>query len=306
MTGRPRPGVPAARDGMDMIAVQRDADALDALAQRRGPDVGDEEVRRLLAALAADVDDGLAGVLTEEAASDDATVLELPRERRVARRTLAGALVAAGLLSVSGVAAAVTGDPLAAYRGVYAAVVHGGDSTSSDAGELAALHRRLAGARAAIAHGDLVAAQGVIADVRARIADLPEQEQRSVEVEVRALEAALLRAEVGTSDRAREANQPAGATPQATPHPGASGSSAPAEPGRTAHPDHAAGAPAKGQGHKPTPTATRAGSPTPAPTAGTGTGSTATAGPTPTPTATGDSAVDGGGASRTKNVPGQG
>ncbi|HSR22138.1 MAG TPA: hypothetical protein VLW53_01195, partial [Candidatus Eisenbacteria bacterium] len=75
MTRRPRPGVPAPRDGVDMLAVQRDADVLDALARRLEPEPGDEEERWLLAALAADVDDGLAGLLAEEAASDEATVL---------------------------------------------------------------------------------------------------------------------------------------------------------------------------------------------------------------------------------------
>lgn len=309
MTGRPRPGVPAPRDGVDMLAVQRDADVLDALARRLEPEPGDEEVRWLLAALAADVDDGLAGLLAEEAASDEATVLELPRERRAAKRALAGALVAAGLLSVSGVAAAVTGDPLAAYRGVYAAVLHGGDAPSSDASEIAALHHRLAGARAAIAQGDLVAAQGAITDVRSRLADLPEQERRSVEVQLRALEAALLRADVGTSDQAREANQRAGAAGagQATQAPVGSGapSGVPAETRRAAHPKHSGGAPPKGLSSKPTPTTgTRAGSPTPVATGSTGAGGP-TASPTPTPTA--GSAVDGNGrSSSTKSVSGQG
>lgn len=186
--------------GVDMVAVQRDADALDALARRAVDAAGDDEVLGLLAALATDVDQELADLLGDLAAPEaEAEVVPLPVPRRTASRAVAGALVVAGLLSVSGVAAAVTGDPLAAYRGLYTAVT--GDHNADDsAAELARLHRGLAKVRASIAHGDLATAQAAIDSARDQLSALPEHQRTSVEAQLDALEAALARAQAGRSE----------------------------------------------------------------------------------------------------------
>lgn len=187
--------------GVDMVAVQRDADALDALARRAVDAAGDDEVLGLLAALAADVDQGLADLLGDLAAPEaEAEVVPLPAPRRTASRAVAGALVVAGLLSVSGVAAAVTGDPLAAYRGLYSAVTGADNPADDNAAELARLHRGLAKVRASIAHGDLATAQAAIDSARDQLSALPERERTSVQAQLDALEAALARARADRSE----------------------------------------------------------------------------------------------------------
>ena len=112
----------------DLVAVQRDAALLDALAERSW--VADacaepDPVAGLLVALAADVDEDLADVgnpvapviIPVQRRHDErqATVLALPVAippvgRRRAARAAAALFVTAALLSVSGVAAAVSGD----------------------------------------------------------------------------------------------------------------------------------------------------------------------------------------------------
>jgi hypothetical protein len=121
----------------DLVAVQRDAILLDALADRAWLDGAVDEldpVAGLLAALAADVDEGLlagsvvaapAAIPPQRRHADrEATVLALPGRttrplpRRNAARAVAALVVTAALLSVSGVAAAVSGDPLTPYKRV--------------------------------------------------------------------------------------------------------------------------------------------------------------------------------------------
>jgi hypothetical protein len=127
---------------LDLVAVQRDAALLDALSQRQLADVIDgrhdgDPVAGLLAALVADVDDGLpAGdvspLIPEQSRRQprQAPVLTLavpvvPLGRRHAARAIAALAVAAAVLSISGVAAAVSGDPLTPYKSVIN-VVRGG------------------------------------------------------------------------------------------------------------------------------------------------------------------------------------
>jgi hypothetical protein len=120
----------------DLVAVQRDAALLDALAQRcwvADPDQQVDPVAGLLAALAADADEGLADVVRRVVPpaipvqrrheQRQATVLALPTAippagRRHVARAAAALFVTAALLSVSGVAAAVSGDPLTPYKRV--------------------------------------------------------------------------------------------------------------------------------------------------------------------------------------------
>ena len=177
---------------LDLQAVQRDEDLLAAIAARGHVDPADE-VARLLSGLAADVDDGLTELL-DAPVRDPQTVLaaaptvpghrraERPGRRRTAYATVA-AVVAGATLSVSGVAAAVTGDPFAAYAAVGAVLPWGEDDLPPNAGEVARLQRALAGARADLARGDVEAAQTRLEGVRARLdgLDLRDGQRAAVE-----------------------------------------------------------------------------------------------------------------------------
>jgi hypothetical protein len=199
-----------AREPLDLAAVGRDDAALDRLA-RRAP-LSDEEatdpVLCALAALVADVDapstvalpgkewtgrwDQDSALAADDAAA--AAVVDLaPRERRRLAPTLVGSAVVAGLVLVSGgaAAAAVTGSPLAPVR----AAIHAfhavlGDppdgsadpsgsanqspGPAADASDTARVNAGLAGVGAALATGDLAAAQHQLADVLALVAVLPD------------------------------------------------------------------------------------------------------------------------------------
>jgi hypothetical protein len=99
-------------------------------------------------------------------------------------------------LSVSGVAAAVTGDPLSPYKGIVSAV-RGGNDLPSHAARVATMNHKLAGTRAQIAHGDLAGAQAALAGLRldlASMSDLTSAERSAIEARIAALEAALGRA----------------------------------------------------------------------------------------------------------------
>jgi hypothetical protein len=131
----------------DLVAVQRDAALLDALALRARPERIDidgrsdpDPVAGLLAALAGDVDDGpwdVAGPVAARCIPEQVghrarrgTVSALPlavqpASRRHVARAVAAMVVTATVLSISGVAAAVSGDPLTPYKRVID-VVRGG------------------------------------------------------------------------------------------------------------------------------------------------------------------------------------
>jgi hypothetical protein len=189
--------------GVDLAEVARDAELLDQLAARAEGADGDT-VAALLAAFAAEVDEGLAGLLRdldegplldEPAAAGIAAVPDLPGQVRRGHglRATTVAVVIAATLSVSGVAAAVTGDPFSPYRGIVSAVT-GGDDLPPQAARVAALNRHLAGTRARIAHGDLAGAQATLAGLRhdlASMTDLTSGERAVLEARIAALEASL-------------------------------------------------------------------------------------------------------------------
>jgi hypothetical protein len=108
------------------------------------------------------------------------------------------AVVLGATLSVSGVAAAVTGDPLSPYKGIVSAV-RGGDhhELPSHAARVATVNHHLVGTRAQIAHGDLAGAQATLAGLRADLAsmiDLSPRERSAIEARIASLQAALDRA----------------------------------------------------------------------------------------------------------------
>jgi hypothetical protein len=197
--------------GVDLAAVARDSELLDRLAVR-SPVAGDDDVARLLSALAADVDDGLDALLAELEAplldQDDpiAHLVGTPARRRAhGLRASTIAIVVGAALSVSGVAAAVTGDPFAPYKGIVRAVTHAG-APSPHASTTAKLNHLATGTRAKIAHGDLDGARADIAALQAAIGDpsISDHDRALLQIRLRNLMRSLARAEA------------AGPNPQAT------------------------------------------------------------------------------------------
>ncbi|HEU4912428.1 MAG TPA: hypothetical protein VFV76_11060 [Actinomycetes bacterium] len=198
-------GRQAGEGALDLAAVQRDDDLLALLAERGEVDTSDP-VARLLASLAEDVDDGLAELLiaTDPLTTAGATWVShdvlpelesdpAPRARRTAAGAAALAVALAATLSVSGVAAAVTGDPLAPYKAVGSALSWGEDDLPETAAPIAHLNKRLARARAAIAHGEVEGAQSRLDAIRAALAgaDLSDGQRAAFERKLDRLEAAL-------------------------------------------------------------------------------------------------------------------
>ena len=183
--------------GVDLAAVARDAELLDRLAAR-AEIPADDRVASLLAALAADVDEGLDQLFAAEVDYDDGAAPVVPPRRRHGRglRATTVAVVIGATLSVSGVAAAVTGDPLAAYHGLVSAVTGGTHELPDNAAQVARLQHLLTGTRARIAHGDLDGARADLATLRAQLgsSSLNAGQRRSLEARIAALEAAIERA----------------------------------------------------------------------------------------------------------------
>jgi hypothetical protein len=196
--------------GVDLAEVARDAELLDQLATRAVTPDGDA-VSAMLAAFAAEVDDGLVALLDDVEPADRRPaagpadralvpvpdVLAEPRRGHGLRATTI-AVVLGATLSVSGVAAAVTGDPLSPYKGIVTAV-HGGNhhELPAHAAQVAKMNHKLVGTRAQIAHGDVAGAQATLAALRldlASLTDLTAGQRSAIEARIASLEAALGRA----------------------------------------------------------------------------------------------------------------
>ena len=196
--------------GVDLVEIARDAELLDQLAAR-AVILDDDAVSAMLAAFAAEVDDGLVALLDDVEPADRrpaarpadrvlAAVPDVPAAPRGGHglRAATIAVVLGATLSVSGVAAAVTGDPFSPYKGIVSAV-HGGnhDELPSHAAGVAKMNHALVGTRAQIAHGDLAGAQATLAALRldlASMTDLTTGQRNAIEARIATLEAALGRA----------------------------------------------------------------------------------------------------------------
>jgi hypothetical protein len=301
--------------GVDLAEVARDAELLDQLAIRTAVQDGDA-VSAMLAAFAAEVDEGLAALLDDGHGEDKradtglVAVPDAPPRRGHGLRATTVAVVLGATLSISGVAAAVTGDPLSPYKGIVSAVTGGNDhqhhNLPSHAARVATMNHKLVGTRAQIAHGDLAGAEATLAGLRldlASMTDLTTGERSSIEARIAALEAAIGRANGQTAahDKQPKSGPKAShtAVPQNTkaPEPNATKTPEPAntkapEPANTKAPEPAnTGAPGAGDTHTPEPQSTR--------TAGGGDGAQ------PDPTAT-DAASTGGGGTSGKTAQGKG
>ncbi len=152
---------------VDLVAVARDDKLLDLLGARVGVDVTQDRVTALLDALVSEVDGELATVLSEpfpelpELPEAPLQLTAAPRGGRAGRRA-AVALIVGATLSVGGVSAAVTGDPLAAARSVVSAFDVGKELPPT-AAEIARWNKRLVAVRAAVRRGDAGAASAITA-----------------------------------------------------------------------------------------------------------------------------------------------
>jgi hypothetical protein len=315
---------------VNLVEVARDAELLDQLAARVEI-VDDDAVTAMLASFAAEVDEGLAALL-------DAGPADRPADRGLAAvpdlaarpprghglRASTIAVVLGATLSVSGVAAAVTGDPLSPYKGIVSAVTGGGTHHEpkplpSHAALVATMNHKRVGARAQIAHGDLAGAQTALAALRADLAtmtDLTTGERSAIEARINALQAALGRATSQADAHEKQqksgvrgthtavpnntkAQQPSSTkTPQPqntkTPEPNATKT---VEPNNTKTPDPAStGAPAAGGTHTPTPQNTRTGKPTDPAVGGGGSGGGGGGAAKPVVSGTDTASTDGGAA----------
>jgi hypothetical protein len=274
--------------GVDLAAVARDAELMDRLAVR-SPVAADDDVARLLSALAADVDHGLDDLLAELEAplleqDDPIAYLATPARRRSrGLRVSTIAIVVGATLSVSGVAAAVTGDPFAPYKGIAHAITHAG-APSPHASSTAKANNLANGTRAKIAHGDLAGARADIAALQAAIADpsISAHDKALLQIKLRNLMRSLANAEAAgpnprstaktpQSTKSPTAHHTSKPTSQSThvPQSGGGGSTAKptTTPGGKANGDgKASGGTGSGSGAQPTPVTT----PDPGATAATG------------------------------------
>jgi len=180
----------ATGEPIDVRDVGRDDSLLDSLGQRRHLGVTDDPAARLLAALAADVDEE---TVARRLRAGRLSSLPLPGDRghprllaaavqrhglRHASRSALVAVVAVGVLSISGVAAAMTGDALAPLKAVVSSVTgvdlpRGGDPGAASG----AVERDLAGAEAALSHGDTTRARKMLVQAKQRLPTVPTDEK---------------------------------------------------------------------------------------------------------------------------------
>jgi hypothetical protein len=223
--------------GVNLVEVARDAELLDRLASRAAVPDGDA-VSAMLASFAAEVDEGLAALLEDVEPTGraghgpaDRGLVAVPdmlagRRRGHGLRATTIAVVLGATLSVSGVAAAMTGDPLSPYKGIVSAVHGGGndhqhDNLPSHAALVATMNHKLAGTRAQIAHGDLAGAEATLAGLRldlAAMTDLTTGERSAIAARIAALEAAIGRANGQTAAHDQQPESGTKASHTAVPH----------------------------------------------------------------------------------------
>jgi len=176
-------------DEIDVLAVQRDDELLDALGARATVPAfaADDPVAGLLAALATEVDDDLAPP-TPFHGFDIADAGGRPRSRRIGTRTVVGLSLAGAVLSASGVAAAVTGDPLAPIRPIGKAIVELKPPAKVTPGQV---NQELDGADAALSRGDHKTAREKLRKAKEKAKKLSGPEAEAAKLRLAQLEAEL-------------------------------------------------------------------------------------------------------------------
>jgi len=194
---------------LDLRAVVRDDELLDRIAAGvQLPESADPAVA-LLQALVRDVDAGLDTVVRQPLAPVEKGSRWLQHRRRTLRGTAAVAVIGLGL-SVGGVSAAVTGNPLAAYESM-AGVFDSSDELPPSAAQIAKWNKKMVAARASVRSGDVATADAQIDALRAMIGDLGVSDGRRAALEAKlARLAARLESGVagkGAADRPEDASE---------------------------------------------------------------------------------------------------
>jgi hypothetical protein len=172
-------------DDLDMLAVQRDDRLLDGLGARRPVDWEDaaDPVASLLAALAADVD-----ATPIPASLDDGVArVSAARRRLLASRVAIAAGVTGVVVFASGVAAAVTGDPLAPLAPIRRVIATVAEQVAPTPSKPEAVHRALDGAHDALARGDRETAAKLITDAQGQIDELEDPPPGDLQAELQTL-----------------------------------------------------------------------------------------------------------------------
>jgi hypothetical protein len=208
------------RSELDLLAVQRDDESIEELARRKASDPMAEDVLFLLAALTVDVDRGLAQLLEAPMRMPlrSAATGEIPSPTDIARRRTAravtGALIVAGLVSVSGVSAAVTGDPFTPYRHVISSVTGDDNRAPASRGvDDETVKQQFESIDAAIESGHYDRATVQIQRLRNTLDQRPGGAWRAAIVTLEAMEAKLARALAQDAKKADDTRRP---TPEVT------------------------------------------------------------------------------------------
>jgi hypothetical protein len=258
---------------LDMQGVHRDDRLLDALAARRLGDVEDpaDPVVPLLAALAADVDAAPLPEIVPDGIPEPAALFAAGRRRGLllAPRVGVAAGVAGAVVFASGVATAVSGDPLAPLEPLRRVIVTVAEQVTAVPAKRESVHRTLDGADDALSRGDSRTAAHLISEAESQLQELdrPPEDLQSKLVE--------LQQELGKRAVTTPGAVPLPGDPTTDADPGASGMAA-------ATPDP----PETAVGATSDPTTTTAGDPTPTPSDGTGTPNPSDTPPSGSPAAT--------------------
>ena len=166
-----------AESDRDLLAIQEDALLLDIVAARGDlTSFADDPIASVLGSWAADIDYGLESQPVSHLLAAPAPIpLSAPRRTRRSGRFMVAAGTAIALVGTSGVAAAVTGDPLLPFRAAVNVVTgsghdtvvadgdgKGGHNLPDQAALEAQVNQSLSGVQKAIAAGDLELAQHLI------------------------------------------------------------------------------------------------------------------------------------------------
>ncbi len=253
----------------DLAEVLRDDALLDAIGSSRESGwavLPEDDVTRLLAALHADASTYAANRTrpTDEPTPDAAvpvpSAATLARRRharprpggRLAPRSAAAisaAAVAGVVLSIGGVAAAVTGNPLSPFQAVVSGLAPSSSVSDGQRNITTVMPRELASVRTAIREGDLDRARRTLTDARSQVETLEPGPDRVVALDV--IEVLEERLEQAESSPAPSATTPATPAPSTSPTDGGTESPTPTPtPSTTA---------------TPTPTRSNTDAPTPSP-----------------------------------------
>ena len=179
------------KNEIDVLAVQRDNELLDALGARHPVPsfAADDVVAGLLSAFVDEVDEGLGPPATAFSSPPPSGIRLVHKRRRVGPRTIVGLGVAGALFSASGVAAAVTGNPLGPLPKAIGKVT--GEKKPDQKATPEQVDRQLAEVEDAIDSGNREEARKRLQDLKQKAKLLPADQAKEALEQAEDLEAKL-------------------------------------------------------------------------------------------------------------------